>query len=258
MADWHYRCAWEFVGYTPTLLAGSTATAYPLGNLPLLGYPLRRWRSADTRRTVVRCTLAAAGLRPEAVYIDGATAPIEVLLRGGRRTYTGQPAQAPAGDPRTGRQRLLFTPAARNAGTSTNDVGLYVAADAPRRDGSGGYQIGTVGLVAAGGLHTLARNPAAGGPLRVVHAQQSLSLPGGRTETLALGESPRLEWGWEVTTDSPADLALWRALARLAPGRPVLWDWRATGAVYLARAGRIEIAEGAAGLTRIRSEWREI
>ncbi len=213
MADWHYRCAWQFLPYTPTLTAGTSAAGWPLGNLARLDYPLRRWRSADPRRTSVQCRLAAEARRPAAVYIGDCNVPLHVLLQGGQRTYTGQPAQAPAYDARSGRLRLLLTPAAANAQTRTRDVRLSIAADTPRRDGAGAYQIGSVGLVPAGRLYTLARNPAGGGPLRLVHAQQTLQLAGGRTETLALGGYPRLEWEWEVTTDSPADLHLWRTLA---------------------------------------------
>ena len=100
----------------------------------------------------------------------------------------------------------------------------------------------------------LGANPRSPTTMRLVKPQQR---GGSRDYPEEVNAGPAyLTDEWDVLTDDAAELARWRAFARLGPDDAVLWDYR-DGGLYLMRPTRIDIEEGA-HIHRIRAFWRQI
>ena len=249
---------------TPTVETVATNAAFPVARLADWRHPSRSWRSTgvvsgSTRRPILRWSpltptdnagiVAIVLLQTNLARVNCAvsTAPV---IQGGSR-LTGRRDFYAETDPRDGRRRLEFRFGDVHSATGNGIVAILLSG----RDGDTTAPYLDVGAVIGLPAWTeLGANPRSPTTMRLVQPQQR---GGSRDYPEEVNAGPAyLTDEWEVVTDSAAELARWRAFARLGPDDAVLWDYR-DGGLYLMRPARIEIEEGRF-IHTIRASWRQV
>lgn len=243
---------------TPTVETVATDAAFPVARLADWRHPSRSWRSTGLVSSISTLRILRWPRQSPAypnvrmvLLLQTNIRRVQADVMSNRLPRLSRVLTATT-DPRDGRAHLLIDAAAANSRVAQHGVERFELRSAR------GYVTGTfIEIGAVIGLPAwteLGANPQA--PTRV-----RLERPTVRAGTAAAREEVSagpayLTDEWTVVTDRAAELARWRAFARLGPDDAVLWDYR-DGGLYLMRPTRIEIEEGRF-IHTIRASWRQV
>ena len=241
---------------TPTVETVATNAAFPVTRLADWRHPSRPWRSTGVvSGSTFHVVLTWAATPADTVGIVGIAllqtniASVRSALAVGNGPRATPTVRAVI-DPRDGRQRLE-TDLSQVERLSTGVRGFDLQANETATTAPYFEAGAAIGLPA---WTELGANPRSPTTMRLVQPQQR---GGSRDYPEEVNAGPAyLTDEWEVVTDSAAELARWRAFARLGPDDAVLWDYR-DGGLYLMRPTRIEIEEGRF-IHTIRASWRQV